>query len=86
MKTLKLTDPINNGSENITELTFQSLKAKHLRKFPTTPGMGDFLGLVSTSTGVVPSVIDELSVEDAMRAIEVISGFFPNSQETMPKG
>lgn len=84
-KKLKLQNPLQEGSEVIHELVFQPLKAKDLRKISTTPEMGDFLKLVSISTGVVPSQIDELCLEDAMRAIEVVSSFFPNSQETTLK-
>lgn len=82
MTTLKLSTPISFGSETISELIFQPLKAKHLRKMPNDVNADYLLTLAGTLTGVVPLVIDELCAEDAFRVIEVTSGFFPNSRTT----
>jgi hypothetical protein len=83
MTRLKLHQPINYANELISELEFQELKAKHLRYLPKEIAMNDILGLASTLTGQVPKVIDELSSADTIRVVEVINGFFQNSQETM---
>jgi hypothetical protein len=80
MVTLKLTTPISHGSEPIHELTFQPLKAKHMRSLSKDINLNEMLNLASTLTGVPPRTIDELSSEDTLRVIEVINGFFPNSQ------
>ena len=82
MTVLKLHQSIAHGSETVTELVFQTLKAKHIRNIPKDIGMNDILNLASTLTGLPPKVIDELSSEDTIRVVEVINGFFQPSQAT----
>lgn len=86
MTTLKLQTPIEFGSEQVSELAFQELKAKHMRHLPKEVGMNEILKLASTLTGLPDKFIDELSSQDTMRVIEVINGFFQNSQEILNAG
>jgi hypothetical protein len=84
MTKLNLTNPISFGSETISELNFQDLKAKHMRNLPKEVGINDILNLASTLSGVPPKFIDELSSSDTIRVVELINGFFQNSQKTTP--
>ncbi len=78
--------PISFGSETITELQFQELKAKHMRQLPKEVGIGDILNLAATLTGVPPKVLDEMTANDTLKVVEVVNDFFPNSQETTQEG
>lgn len=80
--TVKLQDPIEFGSRVIDHLTIRKPKAKDMRKFPMNPQMGDMLDLASALAGEPTSVIDELSVPDMTRVVEVIGDFLGASQAT----
>lgn len=79
---VKLRDPIMFGSRVIEELSIRKPKAKDMRKFSMNPAMGDMLDLASVLAGEPTSVIDELSVPDMSRVIEVIGDFLGASQPT----
>jgi hypothetical protein len=77
IKRIELKAPIQNGSELITELVFQPVKAKHIRLLPlANTNMNFHIQLAGTLTGTPPSVMDELSAEDTFQVIEVIENFF----------
>ncbi len=80
--TVKLAEPIEFGSRTISELTLRKPKAKDMRQFPLAPQMGDMLDLASKLAGEPTSVIDELSVQDMTRVVEVIGDFLGASQAT----
>ena len=80
--TVELQDPIEFGSRVIDQLTIRKPKAKDMRKFPLNPSMGDMLDLASVLAGEPTSVIDELSVPDMTRVVEVIGDFLGASQAT----
>ncbi len=84
-KVLKLKEPIQFGSESITELTFVKMKAKHLRGLPDKPKMDDLLNLAGKVCGQTPRVMDELGMEDAMAVLEIVSAFLPSSPQTGDK-
>ena len=84
-KVVKLREPIQFGSETITELKFKKPKAKHFRKLSTSDGMDATLTLASKLCDQTPSVLDELSVDDMAEVIEVIDGFLPDSLKTGSK-
>lgn len=84
-KTVKLKDPIQFGSETISELVLQKPKAKHFRALPTQPDTGDILNLAGKLCGQPPSVIDELSIEDMAAVMEAVSDFLPSSLATGSK-
>lgn len=79
---VKLKEPIEFGSRTIEELVIRKPKAKDMRKFPLNPQMGDMLDLASVLAGEPTSVLDELSVPDMTRIIEVIGDFLGDSQAT----
>lgn len=82
IKTLELETPLEWGDEKITRLEFKSLKARHLASMSAKPTFKDFLQLVAQSTNLNISQINELELSDAVRAVEIVSGFFPSGQET----
>lgn len=79
---VKLQDPIHYGSREIEQLEIRKPKAKDMRKFPLNPQMGDMLDLASVLANEPTSVIDELSVPDMTRVVEVIGDFLGASQAT----
>jgi len=79
---IKLLEPIQFGSETITELEMQKPKAKHWRGMPSSPGMGDLLDLAGRLSGHPPKVMDELSTEDMMRVLEAVGNFLPSGLGT----
>lgn len=82
----KLAEPIVYGSETISELEVRKPKAKDLRKFPSnSKTLGEMLDFAGGLCGQPPSVIDELSIEDALKLFEVIMNFLPDGLKTGPK-
>lgn len=84
-KTITLKHPFQFGDREVTELTLQRLKGKHLRKLPGKPTMDDLLGLASKSSSEAPALIDELDAEDVMAVTEVIGDFLGGSLPTGAK-
>ncbi len=84
--TYKLSDPVKFGSELISELVFQPMKARHLRAIKSNDlDMGILLDLASKLTGQPTVVIDELSVFDALEVQKIIAGFFNPGRKTGEK-
>ena len=82
-KILKLKEPVQFGSELISELTVKQIKAKDLRKFPTnSKTLGEMLDFAAHVCAQPPSVIDDLCLEDAMELFEVIMSFLPDGLKT----
>lgn len=84
-KVLKLKEPIQQGSEQIAELTIREPKAKDLRKLPATPNTGDILDLAGRLCGQPPSVIDELSMADTAEVLDIVGNFMELGQKTGKK-
>lgn len=82
LQTLTLKNPVDFGEERITKLEFKDLKARHLQQLGSSPGFKEFLNLVSVSTGHPIAAINELSIRDAKKAVEIVAGFFDDGQET----
>lgn len=81
-KAVPLKHPFDFGDRKISELTFQRLKGKHLRKLGQQPTMNDLLELASKSAGEPPAVFDEMDAEDVMQVAEVIGDFLGGSLPT----
>lgn len=82
---LKLKESVKHGSELISQLEIQRPKAKHIRALPAEPKTGDLLDLAGKLCGQVPSVIDELSIPDAMALLEIVGNFMEPGQKTGKK-
>ncbi|WP_027367402.1 phage tail assembly protein [Desulfocurvibacter africanus] len=77
-KVITLKHPIQQGSQTITELTFERrLKAKDFKGLPTSLGFDEMFLLIGRLSAQPPSVIDELDTEDLMSCMEVVKGFLP---------
>lgn len=83
-KTLTLNHPFSFGTERgeITELTFQRLKGKHIKKLGSAPTMADLLELASKSAGEPLAMFDEMDAEDVLRVTEVIGDFLGSTPKT----
>lgn len=79
---MKLRYPVTFGSKTITELEFKRPKAKHFRKMPAAPGVGDMLDLVASLTDQPSNVIDELDASDMEEALQIVGGFTARGPET----
>lgn len=75
---VKLGHPIRFGSELITEMTVQRIKAKHLRGIDQETTNGQ-LELLSRITGQPPAVIDDLDAVDLKELDQVVQGFLSTS-------
>lgn len=83
---VKLSRPIEYGSELISELHIQEPKAKHFRKLREEDGAAEAgLGMLGDLTGQPPSVIDELSIPDMQLALETMGNLFEPSPRTSTK-
>jgi hypothetical protein len=82
MKKIKLSSPIQYGTELISELEVSPPKAKHMRGMALQMGMDDMLTLASRCTAQPPSVIDELSFNDLTAVMEVLGNFLGSSPPT----
>lgn len=71
----KLIDPIQQGSETITEFILDKPKAKHVRKMQSNPGMDDVLKVIGRLSNQSDSVVDELGMEDMNILAEFFSAF-----------
>lgn len=82
-KKFELSEPVKHGSEEITYLEVREPRAKDLRKFPAqAKTLGEMLDFAAHLCGQPPSVIDQLSLVDAMNLFEVIMDFLPDSLKT----
>lgn len=80
-----LLHPFEFGDRSVTELKFERLKGKHLRRLGAKPSMDDLLNLASKSAGEPPALFDEMDAEDVMAVAEVIGDFLGSSLATGAK-
>lgn len=81
-RSVKLREPIQFGSETITELTLRKPKAKDFRNMPAEPNVGDLLNLAGRLSGQPPSVIDELGVDDMLEVLGIVEVFIAGGRAT----
>lgn len=77
---LKLTVPVQSGSEVIHELEFRRPKGKDLRFLSTSPSMSELLDLAGQLSAQPKHIIDDLDAVDAMKALEIVGGFIQGGQ------
>jgi hypothetical protein len=77
-----LDEPVQYGSETITELRLIKPRAKHIRNFGTNQTVGDMLDLVGKLARQPKSFIDELSASDALKLSELVGSFLQGSART----
>lgn len=81
-KVLTLKHPFDFGDRKITELTFNRLKGKHLKKLPASPAMGDMMELASKSATEAPAIFEEMDAEDVGACLEIVGDFIGASRPT----
>ena len=79
---IKLAEPIEHGSEVITEMVVKRPKGRHLRSLPADPSTGDMLDFAVRLAGYPPSVADDLDIDDVAQLIEAVADFLPSSLVT----
>ena len=77
-----LVEPIVFGSERIEKLTFQPMKAKHLRKAGKDFGLSDLIDIAGNLAGISPAEMGEVSAEDTLAIVDIISGFLGRGQKS----
>lgn len=70
--TVKLSDPIQWGSETIKEVELTAVKGKHLRKLSANPTLNDLMNIASKVSGLSSAVFDEMSSEDVMKVADAV--------------
>lgn len=81
-KTVQLKHPFTFGEREVTEITLDRLKGKHIRKMGASPTVDDLLSLASKSAKEPPALFDEMDAEDVFAVTEVIGDFLGGSQPT----
>lgn len=81
--TLKLKHPYQFGSKTISEVHYRRPKAKDIKKIkPDKLETGDLIDLFASISDRMPAEIDEMDMEDTLQAIQLVSGFLANGQES----
>ena len=85
-KTITLTDPITDSKGDVlTELTIKQPLGKHMRRLPVgAMTLGTLLDLATESSGIPPSVIDQLSAVDAMAVGDAVGDFLGGGPGAKP--
>lgn len=82
---IKLSVPIQFGSEEIKVLEVKRPKARHFRDMKEKPTFGDVLDLLADLSDQPNAVLDELDPADFDQIEKVFASFFPNSRKTGSK-
>ena len=81
-----LKEPIQLGSETITELNFQKAKAKHFKKMKLAElDIEGLLNIASSLTGQTTVCMDNLSPEDMLEVVAYVGKLLPSSPQTGEK-
>jgi len=79
---IKLSEPLQFGTERIETLTFRKAKAKDFREMPITPNVGDLLNVAAKLTAQPYSVIDMLSPKDMAEVMKILGELMGDGPET----
>lgn len=79
---IKLKNPVQHGSETITELELREPKAKDMRGMPLQLDWDAMLTLASRCAAQPPSVIGELSFVDLTAVAEALGDFLGSGLPT----
>ncbi|MDD0852996.1 phage tail assembly protein [Halobacteriovorax sp. GB3] len=74
MKTINLDEPIVHGSEQISVLSFPSMKAKHIMDMDLENiKMRAMIEIASEMCSIPPTILAELSIKDTGKVIDYVS-------------
>jgi hypothetical protein len=79
--TLKLSRPLQLGSERVESLELKPASGNELWDMPVEPSIDDLLTLGSKLSLRAGVILDRLDVQDALLLIELCSGFFDRSRK-----
>ena len=82
MTTVNLSKPISFGTESITKLELREPVAGDLRGMPLNMGMDEMLALAGKLSAQPDSVINQLSIPDMAKVMEVVGDFLQGSPAT----
>lgn len=72
-----LKNEVEFGQQTITQLTFQPMRARHLRGYsPGSLSFDQIFDLTSKLTGVSKHIIDEMGISDTLEVTNIIGRFF----------
>jgi hypothetical protein len=80
--TITLAKPINFGSETISKLDIREPVAGDMRGLPLQMGFDEMLTLAGKLTAQPDSVINQLSMPDVTKVMEVVGDFLQGSPAT----
>lgn len=81
--TIQLREPIQNGSETVSELVFRAPRAKDFRSMPLDMKIwGDLLGLAGKLCNQPDHIIGDLCVADMQEVTTLVAGFMAGGQVT----
>ena len=80
--TVKLQDPIEFGSETISELILQVPKAKHIKTINVqNPSIADILKIASKLSLVSEAALDELTIDDMVAVSDAVGNLLGSGLE-----
>ena len=84
--TLKLSEPVQFGSETISELSFRKPIAKDFRNLPVGEiTQGHLMDLASRLCGQPPSIIDSLCINDLAEVMLALGKYMGSGPKTGEK-
>lgn len=73
--TVKLSYPIELGSEKISEITVQRPLGRDLRGLSSSPTMGDIMTIAASCSGQPDEAFDKMAASDVMKVTQVVNDF-----------
>ena len=79
---VKLSEPLEWGSETISELTLRRPKAKDIEHISSNPTMKEMMTVAQKCAGVPRRVIEELDIDDANNVMDAVADFLDGGHQT----
>jgi hypothetical protein len=74
--------PVTALGQEWTRIELSRPKGKHLKAISVPPTMTDILSIASKTSGVHPTVFDEMDATDCIAVGEIVAGFLASGQGT----
>lgn len=71
-RTIKLSEPVEWGSETITQVVLKPPRGKHVKGISIPPTLSEIIRIASKISGVSSAVFDEMSSEDIFAIAEAV--------------
>ena len=82
MTKIQLKYPTDFDGKTVTEIEFQRLKGKHIKKFPHEPSTEDLMRLACKVSDFPLPFFDELDAVDIITVAETMGDFLGGGRET----